>query len=141
MAARRTIEHVPTCIDPPAHARSPACCRCLLASYPLVVANILAHTLIELADVLAARVAPNGHILMSGVWGDDQVERVVKTYAGRGLSEIEVSYAEGGWALLQATRVEPDTGPDTQQARGVTARAATSTPPPQGFVWGDQEVF
>ena len=110
-------------------------------TYPLVVANILAHTLIELADVLAARVAPNGHILMSGVWGDDQVERVVKAYAGRGLSEIDVTYAEGGWALLQATRVEPDTGLDTQPTRGVTARAATSTPPPQGFVWGAQEVY
>ncbi|WP_330970703.1 50S ribosomal protein L11 methyltransferase, partial [Lysobacter sp. A3-1-A15] len=36
------------------------------ASYPVVVANILASALIALADTLTARVAPHGRIALSG---------------------------------------------------------------------------
>ena len=76
------------------------------AIYPIVLANILAGTLIELSELLASRVAVGGTIIMSGIWEADQVERVQAAYVGKGLSAMEVSYAEGGWALLQATRVE-----------------------------------
>jgi len=38
-----------------------------VATYPVVVANILASALIELADTLAARVAPGGRIALSGI--------------------------------------------------------------------------
>ena len=72
--------------------------------YDLLVANILAHTLIDLQDVLLARLRPGGTVLMSGVWGADQVEKVEAAYAGKGLSPFAVTYGEGGWALLQATR-------------------------------------
>jgi ribosomal protein L11 methyltransferase len=37
------------------------------ATYPVVVANILASALIALADTLAARVAPGGRIALSGI--------------------------------------------------------------------------
>ena len=37
------------------------------ATYPVVVANILASALDALAEVLAARVAPGGHIALSGI--------------------------------------------------------------------------
>ena len=37
------------------------------ATYPIVVANILASALDALADLLAARVAPNGRIALSGI--------------------------------------------------------------------------
>lgn len=37
------------------------------ATYPVVVANILASALITLADTLAARVAPGGRIALSGI--------------------------------------------------------------------------
>jgi len=73
--------------------------------YPLVVANILAGTLIELSELIAARVAPGGTMLLSGIWGEEQVERVVDAYSGKGFGEIRVQYAPGGWALLEAQRV------------------------------------
>lgn len=86
--------------------------------YPLVVANILAGTLVELAETLSERVAPGGTFLCSGVWGEAQVGRVIDAYAGRGFGEFSVRYAEGeagaeagaeaggrgGWALLCAQK-------------------------------------
>ena len=73
-------------------------------TYPLVVANILAGTLVELAELIASRVAPGGALVLSGVWGEYQVERVSEAYAAQGFGSIDVDYAEGGWAILQATR-------------------------------------
>ena len=58
------------------------------ATYPLVVANILAHTLIELKELIIGRVAPGGRLLMSGVWGEDQVAKVEAAYAGCGMSAL-----------------------------------------------------
>ncbi len=49
-----------------------------VASYPIVVANILASALDALADTLAARVAPGGRIAMSGILAgqeDDLLQR------------------------------------------------------------------
>ena len=48
------------------------------ATYPVVVANILASALVSLADTLTARVAPGGRIAMSGILAgqeDDVIER------------------------------------------------------------------
>ncbi|HZH43779.1 MAG TPA: 50S ribosomal protein L11 methyltransferase [Lysobacter sp.] len=50
------------------------------ATYPVVVANILASALIELADVLAARVAPGGRIALSGILAG-QEDEVIARYA------------------------------------------------------------
>lgn len=44
------------------------------ASYPVVVANILASALIALADTLTARVAPRGRIALSGILAGQEDE-------------------------------------------------------------------
>ena len=49
-------------------------------TYPVVVANILASALVELADVIAARVAPGGHIALSGILAGQEGE-VMARYA------------------------------------------------------------
>ena len=73
-------------------------------TYPIVVANILAGTLIELCDVIASRVAPGGTLLMSGIWGEEQAERVQSAYAAKGFANFRLEFADGGWALLEATQ-------------------------------------
>ncbi|MGO1070122.1 50S ribosomal protein L11 methyltransferase [Lysobacter sp. CA199] len=51
-----------------------------VATYPVVVANILASALIALADTLAARVAPGGRIALSGILAG-QEDEVLARYA------------------------------------------------------------
>ncbi|MFC3814691.1 50S ribosomal protein L11 methyltransferase [Lysobacter sp. GCM10012299] len=51
-----------------------------VATYPVVVANILASALVALADTLAARVAPGGRIAMSGILAG-QEDEVMARYA------------------------------------------------------------
>ncbi|WP_421568039.1 50S ribosomal protein L11 methyltransferase [Stenotrophomonas sp. PD6] len=48
------------------------------ATYPVVVANILATALDALAEVLAARVAPGGHIALSGILHGQEDELLVR---------------------------------------------------------------
>lgn len=48
------------------------------ATYPVVVANILASALDALADVLAARVAPGGRIALSGILHGQEDELLVR---------------------------------------------------------------
>ena len=50
------------------------------ATYPVVVANILASALVALADTLAARVAPAGRIALSGILSG-QEDEVIARYA------------------------------------------------------------
>lgn len=52
------------------------------ATYPIVVANILASALIELSPVIGARVAPGGVLAMSGILHGQECE-VIATYADR----------------------------------------------------------
>ena len=40
-------------------------------------------------------------------WLEEHLSGEFGAYRGKGLSECEVTYAEGGWALLRATRVAP----------------------------------
>ena len=66
-----------------------------------------AGTLVELSSLLASRVAPGGHLLMSGIWEGAQVERVIDAFSSKGFGGEEgfsVEYAEGGWALVRATK-------------------------------------
>ena len=67
--------------------------------YPLVVANILAGTLVELAPLIAARVAAGGTLLLSGIWGQEQATRVTEAYAAQGFGSCE-SRATNEWTLL-----------------------------------------
>ena len=105
-------------------------------TYPLVVANILAGTLIELADLIAARVQPGGTLLMSGVWGEEQAERVQAAYSARGFGPFAVKFAEGGWALLEATNNNNANETDNGKAATREPAATEGPPPPEGFVWG-----
>ena len=65
-------------------------------SYDIVVANILAPTLIELADDLRRVVAPSGILIVSGVLADhhQHVEEALLPFRRTGRA------IEGGWAAL-----------------------------------------
>jgi ribosomal protein L11 methyltransferase len=70
--------------------------------YQVVVANILARPLIELADVLIAHTAPGGRIALAGLL-DGQAEEVARPY--RSAFRIERSAGEDGWALLSGQKL------------------------------------
>jgi len=67
------------------------------ASFPFVVANIEARVLIPMAGALAARVAPGGLLVLSGVLRE-QVDDVVAAYGV--LRVIEV-LDETGWVAIE----------------------------------------
>ena len=72
-----------------------------VATYPIVVANILASALVALADTLIARVAPGGQLAMSGILAG-QEDEVIARYA----SEFENLRAEclEDWMRVTGTR-------------------------------------
>ncbi|GED21829.1 50S ribosomal protein L11 methyltransferase [Halomonas halmophila] len=72
------------------------------ASYPIVVANILAGPLTELADDIARRVAPGGRLALSGIL-ETQAEEVLAAYSARGLMMDEPEVHEG-WVRLTGQR-------------------------------------
>ena len=43
-------------------------------------------------------------LLLSGIWGDAQVERVLAAFAGGAMEPFSVTMSADGWALLQATK-------------------------------------
>jgi ribosomal protein L11 methyltransferase len=67
----------------------------------IVVANIMASTLLELAPLIAGRVRPAGHLVLGGILVE-QVQQVRASYAGL-LTDFEV-VSRDGWARLVATR-------------------------------------
>ncbi|WP_280548646.1 MULTISPECIES: 50S ribosomal protein L11 methyltransferase [unclassified Halomonas] len=69
---------------------------------PLVVANILAGPLVELADEIAGRVAPGGRLALSGIL-EGQAEAVLEAYRGQGLVMDEPEVREG-WVRLSGRR-------------------------------------
>ncbi|TAL21124.1 MAG: 50S ribosomal protein L11 methyltransferase [Aquabacterium sp.] len=71
-------------------------------AYPLVLANILATPLKLLAPLLAAHVAPGGHLVLAGIL-DRQDEELKTAYAAAGL-DLQVSDTEDGWILMTARR-------------------------------------
>ncbi len=71
-------------------------------TYPLVVANILAGTLIELQPLLASRVAPGGTLMLSGIWGAEQRDAVTRAYAD-GFERVDAR-EQDGWVLLVCSR-------------------------------------
>lgn len=71
------------------------------ATYPVVVANILASALDALADTLAARVAPHGRIALSGIL-DGQQAPLLARY-GAWFDELQVSI-EGDWVRIDGRR-------------------------------------
>ena len=72
--------------------------------FDLVVANILANTLVELAPAVAARVAPGGALLLSGLLAGQEGE-VREAYRREGLlADGGRDAAEGEWRLVALRR-------------------------------------
>jgi len=71
------------------------------ATYPVVVANILASALDALADTLAARVAPGGRIALSGIL-DGQQAPLLQRY-GAWFDDLQVA-VEGDWVRIDGVR-------------------------------------
>src|SRR3546814_1392684 len=69
--------------------------------FQLVVANILSNPLKVLAPMLANRVAPGGHLVLSGVL-ERQAQEVAKAYAP--WLEMDVWRAREGWVCLHGRR-------------------------------------
>ncbi|MEP6906984.1 MAG: 50S ribosomal protein L11 methyltransferase [Pseudoxanthomonas sp.] len=71
------------------------------ATYPVVVANILASALDALADTLAARVSPGGRIALSGILHGQQ-EELLTRYA-KWFDDL-VATQEGDWMRIDGVR-------------------------------------
>jgi len=83
---------------------APAPAVALGGPFDLVVANILANTLTELAPELAAQVAPGGRLLLSGLLAG-QEEAVREAHLAEGLlADRAGDGAEGEWRLLALRR-------------------------------------
>jgi len=70
--------------------------------YDLVLANIQARVLIPLADAIAARVAPGGTLVLSGILRPER-EEVAAAYAGL---TRELTTADGEWIAMVFHRPE-----------------------------------
>jgi ribosomal protein L11 methylase PrmA len=68
------------------------------ASWPLVVANVLAAPLIEMAPVLVRRVASGGCLILSGIPSTAEGE-VRRSYLRLGMRHIR-SETRGGWTVV-----------------------------------------
>jgi len=71
------------------------------ATYPVVVANILASALDALADTLAARVAPGGRIALSGILDGQQAPLLLRY--GSWFDDLQVQ-VEGDWVRIDGVR-------------------------------------
>jgi len=73
--------------------------------FDLVVANILANTLVELAPEIAAQVAPGGSLLLSGLLAGQEGE-VARVYQACGLArDPGRDGADGEWRLVALRRL------------------------------------
>ena len=72
--------------------------------FDLILANILANTLCELAPAIAAQLAPGGVVLLSGILGP-QEEEVRAAYVAAGLRPLRGGdRRDGEWSLLAMER-------------------------------------
>jgi ribosomal protein L11 methyltransferase len=76
----------------------------IAGTFDVVVANILANVLVALAPALAARVAPGGVLLLSGLLGP-QEDEVRSAHVAAGLEPVPGGdRREGEWSLLALRR-------------------------------------
>jgi ribosomal protein L11 methyltransferase len=71
-------------------------------TFDLVVANILANVLVELAPDLVARLAPGGELVLAGILGP-QEEEVAAPFRAAGLEPLP-GMRQGEWSLLRFRR-------------------------------------
>ncbi len=71
--------------------------------YDLLIANILAGPLIELAQDFAASVAPSGSVLLAGLLAGEQEAAVRRAYRRAGFRLVS-SIQRGDWAILWLKR-------------------------------------
>ena len=67
------------------------------APYDLLIANILAGPLIELAPAFAKAVAPGATLILAGLL-DTQADAVIAAYEAEGMKLVE--RGEGEWCVL-----------------------------------------
>jgi len=67
-------------------------------TWPLVIANILAAPLIEMAPLLVRRVGHHGQLVLSGV-ADSVASEVAHAYVHLGMHKVNIT-SRGGWAAL-----------------------------------------
>ncbi|MCY3622847.1 MAG: 50S ribosomal protein L11 methyltransferase [Gammaproteobacteria bacterium] len=72
------------------------------SSFDLVLANLVAGTIRELAEALIARVAPAGELVLSGILAG-QVEWVMDAFSNKSL-RFEAPADRDGWAMLRGFR-------------------------------------
>jgi ribosomal protein L11 methyltransferase len=70
--------------------------------FDLIVANILAGPLVDLAGDVARHLAPEGRIVLSGLLNEEE-ERVLAAYAAHGLKLLSARRLEG-WSALTLAR-------------------------------------
>lgn len=88
-------------VSPDLNARDVAAQR---GPFDVILANILANTLVELAPALAAQLAPGGVLLLSGIL-TPQEEEVRAAYLAAGLRPLPGGdRRQGEWSLLAVTR-------------------------------------
>ena len=73
-----------------------------LGVFDVVLGNLTAETLTAIGDAIAARVAPGGRLIASGIL-DEEAGRVAELFTRRGLS-LEHSDAEDEWRALTLVR-------------------------------------
>ena len=76
----------------------------LTESFPVVVANIEARVLVPMAQAIAARVAPRGLLVVSGILGT-QRDEVRAAYAAM---HLETESAKGEWVTLALRAAQPN---------------------------------
>jgi ribosomal protein L11 methyltransferase len=67
-------------------------------TWPLVVANVLAAPLIEIAPALVRHVGPRGQLVLSGIAGSIEQE-VARSYCRLGMRHVRTT-ARDGWSAL-----------------------------------------
>ena len=72
------------------------------APFDLIVANILARPLMQLAPEMARHLAPGGSLILSGIL-DRQRDAVVAAYVGQRFRHVTTLHREG-WVTLHLKR-------------------------------------
>ncbi|MEE4154958.1 MAG: 50S ribosomal protein L11 methyltransferase [Erythrobacter sp.] len=78
----------------------------LRGPYDLLIANILAGPLVELAQDFAKALAPGGQLLLAGLLAGEQERKVRRAYRRAGLMPV-ARLQRGDWAILWLRRRKP----------------------------------